>query len=144
MERRAAVLMGALVAAVTIGLAMPSRAPAETACWQKVLAAWSAGTLGPNYPIHCYQAAVNNLPPDLQGYSSAADDIQRALLAAIHHGAARSTAGVHARQAGDLLAAAPASGAGRSSPELPLLVLAGCVVLVIAAGVASSRRARRR
>jgi hypothetical protein len=135
--------MGTLVAAVMVGLAVPAAAPAETTCWQKVLAAWSAGTLGPNFPVHCYQAAVNNLPDDLQGYSSAADDIQRALLAAIHHDATRTMAGAHAKQAGDIVAAAPVGSSGRSWPPLALLVLAGGVVLLIAAGVGSRRRTRR-
>jgi hypothetical protein len=142
-EGRTGLLVGALVAAVAVGLAVPPAAPADTACWQKVLAAWSAGTLGPNFPVHCYQAAVSNLPDDLVGYSSAPDDIQRALLAAIHGDATR-TAGVrHAKQSPRLLAAAPARSAGRPWSPLPLLVLAGSVVLFIAAGVGFTRRTRR-
>jgi hypothetical protein len=142
-EGRRGLLVGALVAAVAFGLAVPPAAPAETACWQKVLAAWSAGTLGPNFPVHCYQSAASKLPDDLRGYSSAPDDIHRALFAAIHGDVTRTTGVRHAKETRHLLAASPSRSAGRSWSPLPLLVLAGCVVLVITAGVGFSRRTRR-
>src|SRR4051812_6510398 len=127
---RTGLLMSALAAGATVALAAPPAAPADTACWQKVLAAWSSGTLGPNFPVQCYQAAVSKLPDDLLGYSSAPDDIQRALLAAMRGDAAQTADGRPAKQVGRLLAAVPPPSAGRSWSPLPLLVLAGCVVLV--------------
>jgi hypothetical protein len=59
------------------------RASAATSCAQRVITAWSAGKLDATYPPACYRAALDRLPEDVALYSSAQDDINRELLAAI-------------------------------------------------------------
>lgn len=93
---RKARLLGALAAvaalAVLAGAPSASAAPAATAkatskCWLQVVNDWLAhGSVTHYYAIPCYTQAIQNLSayPDIKQYSSAIDDIKRALLAAIH------------------------------------------------------------
>ena len=85
---RRAVLLGVL--AVVAVSALPGQASAAQAsaaaapCWKSVTLDWAAdGVVNQTYPIPCYQQAINHLQPDQQLYSSAADDIRRALQRAI-------------------------------------------------------------
>ena len=52
---------------------------AERACGKAVLSDWADGRIDSNYPDPCYQAAIAGLPEDLRAYSTARDDIARAL-----------------------------------------------------------------
>jgi hypothetical protein len=58
-------------------------APAATPCWKLLLNDWYDGTISNVYPIPCYHQAINHLPTDVQVYSSARDDILRALQQAV-------------------------------------------------------------
>ena len=76
----------AWVLAVTCGavlLAMTAaRATAAVPCWERVIADWSDnGRVDRTYPLICYREAVKRLPEDLRAYSSAGDEIDRALAA---------------------------------------------------------------
>ena len=89
-------LVGALVVAAAVGALAgapaASAAPAATSkatstCWLQVINDWLAhGTVTNFYAIPCYTQAIQHLSsyPDIKQYSSAIDDIHRALLAAIH------------------------------------------------------------
>jgi hypothetical protein len=77
---RLAALLVALCAALAV-FATP--APAATPCWKLLLNDWYDGTISNVYPIPCYHQAIAHLPTDIKVYSSAADDINRALQAAI-------------------------------------------------------------
>jgi hypothetical protein len=62
---------------------------ATNTCWRDVVNDWihhQPNVLG-TYPIPCYTQAIQHLNqyPDVAGYSSAPDDIHRALLAAIRN-----------------------------------------------------------
>jgi len=72
----AALLALALMAAV----ARP--AAAATPCWKVLLNDWYDGRIDNTYPLHCYTDALHHLPPDVRTYSSAHDDILRALQSA--------------------------------------------------------------
>ncbi len=76
---RAAVVVAALFAAVVHA----SPAAAATPCWKLLLNDWYDGRIDHTYAVHCYQDALNHLPADVQTYSSAHDDILRALQSAI-------------------------------------------------------------
>jgi hypothetical protein len=52
-------------------------------CWKRLMNDWYGGTIKHVYPIACYTAAIKNMPTDLKIYSSAKEDIQRALQARI-------------------------------------------------------------
>jgi hypothetical protein len=79
---KSAILIG--VAALTLaGAAVrPAPAAAATPCWKTLLNDWYDGRIDNTYPLHCYQDALGHLPADVQTYSSAHDDILRALQSA--------------------------------------------------------------
>jgi hypothetical protein len=52
---------------------------AERACGQDVLSDWADGRIDGTYPDPCYEAAIDEMPEDLRAYSTAEDDISRAL-----------------------------------------------------------------
>lgn len=72
---RAVVLLAALTSLVA------SAAPADAAgsCGRQVINDWYDGRIDGTYDLHCYDDAIEQLPRDLRDYSSAPDDIQRAL-----------------------------------------------------------------
>jgi hypothetical protein len=73
----------AVAAAALLGAAVHA-APAAAAppCWKALLNDWYDGRIDNTYPLHCYQDALAHLPADVQTYSSAHDDILRALQSA--------------------------------------------------------------
>jgi hypothetical protein len=85
-------LAGLLAAAAFVApaaLAAPAALQKATdTCWKDVINDWinhDPNVVG-TYAIPCYTQALQHLSqmPDVSGYSSAPDDIRRALLAAIH------------------------------------------------------------
>jgi cobalamin biosynthesis Mg chelatase CobN len=76
-------LFALLLAACASLAVFATPAPAATPCWKLLLNDWYDGTISKTYPIHCYHQAIAHLPTDIKVYSSAADDINRALQAAI-------------------------------------------------------------
>jgi hypothetical protein len=79
--RRATLL---LVVVATAGLALlaPAGASGATPCWKRLINDWYDGRIDQPYPVQCYRQAIKNLPEDVKAYSSAREDIRRALLAA--------------------------------------------------------------
>lgn len=66
-----------------LALVLAAPAAAES-CGQKVVDDWYAdGVVNNVYALHCYREALRLLPDDAQTYSSAPDDINRALVAEI-------------------------------------------------------------
>jgi hypothetical protein len=95
MTKRRALLLAGLagtVALLSLGTATAAASPAATGkvtgtCWKDVVNDWiqhQPNVVG-TYPLPCYTQAIQHLNdyPDIQQYSSAPDDIHRALLAAI-------------------------------------------------------------
>ena len=78
---RTALIAGALTLALLGAAARP--AAAATPCWKALLNDWYDGRIDNTYAIHCYTDALKHLPPDVATYSSAHDDIERALQSAI-------------------------------------------------------------
>ena len=85
---------GLAVAAVLLTVVDTPRAHAQVQapCRQQVVADWAAGRLGPGYPVACYTAALAHLPDDIRVYSSAEDDIRRAMLGAVEARATQAAA----------------------------------------------------
>jgi uncharacterized membrane protein YgcG len=167
--RTALVTLAAASALLAGAAPRAAAAPAATltatsSCWLQVVNDWLRHNpeIRNLYPIPCYTQAIQKLNgyPDLQQYSSAIDDIQRALLAAIHQerGDANGT-GPSSNDTGSGGGGTPTSGGGGSPPAssgggggssspissifhpsnaqsipLPLLVLAGLAVLLLLAG----------
>ena len=73
---RALVVLAAFVAM----LAVASPAAAAQSCGRAVIDDWyDNGRVDGTYALHCYDDAIEILPRDVRDYSSAKDDIQRAL-----------------------------------------------------------------
>lgn len=152
------------LACVAGSVARPAAAAHKPACWQVLLNDWYDGRIDGTYPIHCYRDALKHLPSDVDTYSSARDDIERALQSA--RIAARKagvilTPNTLVRPAGkgikigkggkNVITIAPPgrkkgggiakvadnlNGNGASSLPLPLLILGGLAILLVAAGAA--------
>ena len=161
-----------LLAAFGAMLAVASPAGAASSCGRAVIDDWyDNGRVDGTYALHCYDDAIDILPRDVRDYSSAKDDIQRALqarkrgeaappattdptpgdeTATTRDGRRRPTAPApHARErARRRTAARERHRGGRrdrrrsdsaSSVPIPLLILAGLALLLVAAGCAGYR-----
>ncbi len=71
---------------LVLGSAAPAAAASATPCWKAVINDWFDGRLDQTYPTRCYEDALHHLPKDVKLYSTASDDIHRALLASLRHG----------------------------------------------------------
>jgi hypothetical protein len=81
---KVSVCAGLASVALLCAVAQPARAAsAGTPCWKALLNDWYDGRIDGTYPRHCYNDALKHLPADVSTYSSAHDDILRALQSAI-------------------------------------------------------------
>jgi hypothetical protein len=141
-------------------LSLLAAGPASaSACGDKVIDDWYDGRIDGTYALPCYDDAVEQLPRDLRDYSSAPDDIMRALQAAMRGEKAPPNrdpapggpppgddpAGPADPEdpddpddpaPADTVAAPTDTGSSASSVPVPLLVLAGLALLLIAGGSA--------
>ena len=174
LTRRIATTVALVVAgALTLGI---GSATAATTCAKQVISDWyKDGRVDGTYPLHCYEEAIDALPEDVVQYSSAKDDIERALQDALREGTPAGTPGGEdsgdgsddgPRTGGGVPTEPPSSGGsdtpttgptagddktpGEGEPQalpsenatssdassvpLPLIVLAGLALLLLAAG----------
>jgi len=80
---RIAVRLSLVSLAVAAALVRAGGASAATPCWKALLNDWYDGRIDNTYEVHCYRDALKHLPADVQTYSSAHDDILRALQSAV-------------------------------------------------------------
>ena len=149
-----------LLLATLLAVALPGPASAATnPCRNKVFNDWYPdGKIASTYPISCYRDALKHMPPDAAVYSSLGDDVRAAMRAAIRRANGHSAPlqvghGSKAIGAGNVEAALrsinkahdPASGAvtvasgvpvaaSSSGTPLPILVLGGLALVLVAAG----------
>jgi hypothetical protein len=157
-----------LLSVVLLGAAVRPAAAAAP-CWKTLLNDWYDGRIDQTYPSHCYTDAISHLPSDVQTYSSAREDILRALQSA------KARARKSGKTVGPNTLLSPAAGGGTgggknggssgigatdtgpsatdanrkkglakvadklnpgsaSSLPVPLLVLGGLAILLVAAG----------
>lgn len=155
----------ALVAALAAMLAVAAPAAAAKPCGRQVIDDWyDNGRVDGTYALHCYDDAIDNLPRDVRDYSSAKEDIQRALTNRKRGEPAppartdptpdddpttpgeddppgRTTgtpgAGLNSPDdPGGPEAAPPTDPQSASSVPIPLLILAGLALLLVAGGSA--------
>ena len=165
-------MLVAALAALALGVAAQP-AVAKTPCWKQVIDDWHDhnGRITGTYALHCYREAIAHVPEDLRVYTGIVEDIQSARQQASrvvrrpavvnpnanptqynNSGANPETEAAKKRaaeephravfkQAFDKLGSRNAD-----SVPLPLLILAGLSLLLIAAGGAGlvSRRLRSR
>jgi hypothetical protein len=48
-------------------------------CWKTLINDWYDGRIDKTYDAQCYRDAIKHLPPDVEVYSNAKDDLKRAL-----------------------------------------------------------------
>jgi hypothetical protein len=109
-------------------MAWTSSSHAAAPCWQRVTADWSAdGRVDRVYPLACYREAVSHLPEDLRSYSSAPDDIHRALL---ERRSIQSLSAVGERPVEPLAATDPGTGRSRA-----VMIIPGVIGFVAVAGL---------
>ncbi len=166
--RRAA--QATVLVALLLLAALLAAAPAAAAesCGKKVIDDWYAdGRVDGTYPPHCYDDAIEILPRDVRDYSSAKDDIQRALQNRLNNkpappattdpspgeetpaptppknppgGSVTPTESTPTPakpgDEGDPEAVGSLDTAGADSVPVPLLVLGGLALLLVAAGSA--------
>jgi hypothetical protein len=157
---KVSVCAGLASVALLSAVAQPARAAsAGTPCWKVLLNDWYDGRIDGSYPRHCYNDALHHLPADVSTYSSAREDIQRALQSAI---AKQKKAGNEGGPNTIVPPTKPAKGSGGggggttttgpdkgtgsangpldsgspSSLPTPLLILGGLALLLVAAGAA--------
>ena len=166
----------ALVAAALLATAPAASAKAKTCGEKVVDDWYGDGRVDEVFPTHCYLDAIRSLPVDVKDYSNAEEDIRRALAYARQHkpdpgptgGPAPTDTGGSVGEppttttnpvddptvpsvttddpGSDTLATPGVDTSGPSSVPIPLLILGGLALLLLAAGGAGylSRRAQAR
>ena len=163
-----------LTAASVPAASAKSSAAKAAPCWKKLITDWYDGRIDHSYPVHCYRDALKHLPQDVRTYSDAYDVISRALASATRGKKHVDQNALIAPPAGPGNGGGPGGGSGgpgggtggSSGPDsgflnqavgklgsnkadtvpVPLLVLAGLAVLLVAAGGAGllARRVQTR
>jgi hypothetical protein len=78
------IVIRSLVATASVTVLLVAAAPvgAASPCAEQIIDDWADNaTIDGTYQVECYRQAIAGLPDDLQNYSSAGDDINRALQA---------------------------------------------------------------
>jgi hypothetical protein len=148
-----------LLAAVLSLLVLAGPASAAKPCGRQVLDDWNDGRIDGTYQLHCYDDAIELIPRDVRYYSSAEEDINRAMTAAMRNEEAppnsggvpvappeepaetdtTTTEGTATPPPPDDLGPEVAPEVGSesvSSVPIPLLILAGLALLLVAGGSA--------
>ena len=160
---RALLALVAVLASACVALSLTGTAAAATPCGKKVLADWfDNGRIDRLYPPHCYEEAIDAIPADLRDYADAEEVITRALQSSLRgdlapggrdptpgndgsdgKGSSDGTGGSggsggsgdSSDNSGDGPQAAPeVDTSGPSSVPVPLLVLGGLSLALLAAG----------
>jgi hypothetical protein len=136
--------VGALLIALLTGCGPYAQPTAERDCASEVLGDWSDGGIDGAYDDRCYVAALDALPEDLRAYTSAGDDIARALRSRRDPSNARAGAARHLAEAPSATDSASPGSSSPHDPPLPMVLLGGLLVLVAATGLASFTVRRHR
>ena len=139
------VLATIAAAFLALGVSSPALAGA-TPCWRALINDWYDGRIDNTYPVACYEDAIRHLPQDVDTYSSAKEDIQRAMLARIRNDPHEPSTWVPGSNGGPNDGSNGGSSKGiitraiewlgpsnASAVPLPLLILAGGAFLLLAA-----------
>jgi hypothetical protein len=149
-------LAALLTAAALLGIGAGTATAGKTVpCWKLVQNDEYDGRIDGTYELHCYREAIAKLPQDSVIYGAARKDIIRAMESAITKltakgvkvgphtklppaGGGKRGLSQHKRHKGVIAAIADKIGPGNaSSIPLPLLILAGLGLLLVAAAGAS-------
>ena len=135
-----------------------SAASAETPCWRQIQNQWvDDKPIATTYPLSCYREAIAHVPEDLRQYSSIEEDILAARQVAARQSRTLQGSDPPTRPGSAARQRDPDQGlftqgfdklgpTNADSVPLPLLILGGLSLLLIAAGAAGlvSRRLKAR
>ena len=125
-----------LACAMLAALVRPGVGTADRpACAEAVLDDWTRGTLDSHYSPECYEAAIDALPEDLRAYTTAADDIRRAAIAATRAVNASAVGGEPSSR--DVASEAAGDDALRAFPS-EVAVLGVLLILLVSGGAAAA------
>jgi hypothetical protein len=117
------------VAAIAATAVVAPAPAAASSCANAVIADWrDNGRIDKTYPPQCYREAVAALPEDVRVYSSAQNDITRALQGRVEKSAASRVS---------------SDSSGSSPYRLPLLIVGTLAFLMLTAGLAADFVGRR-
>jgi hypothetical protein len=129
----------AVVVVSLLGYGVAGTASAAASCGETVLDDWSEnGRLDRLYSLHCYDDAMTSMPTDLRDYTDAGDVIERGLTAVVRAAPKKMAS----KPTPDAEAAAQT--AGPSALPLPLVLLIGGSLSLVAVGGLSYNTQRRR
>jgi hypothetical protein len=156
---RALLALIVIVASAFVALSLTGTAAAATPCGKKILADWfDNGRIDRLYPPHCYEEAIDAIPDDLRDYADAEEIITRALQSSLRgdlapggrdptpgndgsdgKGGSGGTGGSggsggSSGDSGSQQVAPDVDASGPSSVPVPLLVLGGLSLALLAAG----------
>ena len=164
-SRRILISLFAAIVGLTLLIAPSPASAAAKPCARAIIDDWYGdGRVDRIFPLHCYQEAIRSLPVDVLDYSNAKEDILRALQFARQNkpdpgptGAGETPSGTNpggpggpndpgGPSDGGSDASSEVDTSGPSSVPIPLLILGGLALLLLAAGGAGylSRRAQAR
>jgi hypothetical protein len=171
-RRRLLIAFSTATVALTLLVAPSPAGAAAKSCADQVVADWYGdGRVDKIFPLHCYQEAIRSLPVDVLDYSNAKEDILRALQFARQNkpdpgptgGGQTTDTGTVAEDPGSTtseggpgdpgdpgdggtVASSSVDTSGPSSVPIPLFILGGLALLLLAAGGAGylSRRSQAR
>jgi hypothetical protein len=134
--RRGSIVVVLLTCVALAALVAPRTAHAgRPACAEAVLDDWTRGTLDSSYSPECYEAAIDALPEDLRAYTTAADDIRRAAIAASRAvNASAPTGKLSSRR----VAAESASGDPLRAFPTEVAVLGAALAVLVSGGAAAA------
>ena len=145
--------LAALLASALVAMSLTGTAAAATPCGKKVLADWfDNGRIDRLYKVNCYEEAIDAIPADLRDYADAEEVITRALQGALNgelvpggqdptpgddpsDGTPPGSTPNDPNDPNNPPQAAPdVDASGPSSVPIPLLVLGGLSLALLAAG----------
>jgi hypothetical protein len=143
-------LLTLTVGLLLLGSASVTPAAAKRPCWKDVASDWFSDLkVDGTYAPHCYREAIKHLPPVTDSYSTARDEIRRAMLYALAH-PTKPSGPANTPTLGEGLGPGEGGDAGliqslleKLGPKnadavpLPLLVLAGISLLLLGTAGAS-------
>jgi hypothetical protein len=143
-------LLTLTVGLLLLGSISVTPAAAKRPCWKDVASDWFSDLkVDGTYPPHCYQEAIKHLPPVTDSYSTARDEIRRAMLYALAH-PTKPSGPANTPTLGEGLGPGEGGDAGliqslleKLGPKnadaipIPLLVLAGISLLLLGTAGAS-------
>jgi hypothetical protein len=150
------VLVAAVLGMAALSVGAPVAA-AKTACWRQILNEWVDNRqISSDYPLSCYREAIAHVPEDLRVYTDIEQDILAARQQAVRSQNLREPqvsggpgAAERRSEPNDDLFAQGFDKLGPNNADsmpLPLIILGGLALLLVAAGAAGlvSRRLRTR